>query len=49
MFDLDNISHNHIMTLTQGYIAEVKVTVYAWQFSFSGQLPFMGNLDGDDT
>ena len=30
MFDLDNISHNHIMTLTPGHFAKVKVTVYTW-------------------
>ena len=36
------------MTLTQGNIAKVKVTVYIWQF-FSRPLPFMGPLDGDDT
>ena len=49
MMDLDNLSHNLIMTLTQGDIAKVKVTVYAWQKFVSGPLSFTGNLDGDDT
>ena len=48
MLDLDNISHNCIMTLTRGLIAKVKVTVYTWKF-FSIPLPFTGNSDEDDT
>ena len=36
------------MTLTQGHIAKVKVTVYTWQKKIvSGPLLFMDNLDGD--
>ena len=46
--DLDNISCNRIMTLTQGHIAKVKVIVYTWQF-FPRPLPFMVPLDGNDT
>ena len=46
MLDLDNLSHNHIMTLTQGDIAKVKVTVYAWQKFVSGPLSFTGNFMG---
>ena len=49
MLDLDNISHKCIMTLTQGHIVIVKVTVNTWQKFVSGPLPFTGNLDRDDT
>ena len=44
-----DLTHNRIMTLTQGNIAEVKVTVYTWQKFVSRLLPFTGNLDGDDS
>ena len=46
MLDLDNLSHNHIMTLTQGDIAKVKVTVYAWQKFVSGPLSLTGTWMG---
>ena len=34
------------MTLTQGYITKVKVTVCKWKKIVSRPLPFTGNLDG---
>ena len=34
MLNLDYISHSCIMTLTQGLIAKVKVTVYTWKNLF---------------
>ena len=34
MLDLDNISYKCIITLTQGHIAIVKVTVNTWQKLF---------------
>ena len=37
------------MTLTQGLIAKAKFTVYACQEFVSRPIPFMDNLDGDDT
>ena len=51
MLDLGNISHNRIMTFTQGRIAKVKVTVYTWQKIVLGPLHYhyTGSLDGDDT
>ena len=51
MLDLDSISHNRIMTFTQGHIAKVKVTVYTWQKIVLGPLHYhyTGSLDGDDT
>ena len=49
MFNLDNSSHNRIMTLTRDEIANVKVTVYTRQKFVSGPLPSTGNLHQGDT
>ena len=47
MLGLDNISQNHIMTLTQGNIAKVKVGVYTCgkNFFLDYILTFTGHLE----